>query len=93
MAKIQQYSRRAEMRKDRILSCKQCKGSPRTAQCVLQEILTTYCDEEGCMEIINYTSDRQLKTNIQVVENIKKEINEEMDNKINFDDMRLGFKH
>lgn len=71
MGKIQQYSKRAEIRKNRILSCETCKGNPITAETNLQGIRCTYC--ETCMEVINYNQVGQLLTNKIVTKNIEEE--------------------
>lgn len=72
MAKTQQYSKRAEIRKNRILSCTTCKGNPITAETNLQGIRCTYC--ETCMEVINYNQENQLITEETVTKNIAEEV-------------------
>lgn len=71
MGKIQQYSKRAEIRKNRILNCTPCKGNPITAETNLQGIRCTYC--ETCMEVINYSQDNQLLTDKVITKNIEEE--------------------
>lgn len=71
MGKIQQYSKRAEIRKNRILNCTTCKGNPITAETNLQGIRCIYC--EICMKVINYNQVGQLLTDKIVIKNIEEE--------------------
>lgn len=72
MAKIQQYSKRAEIRKNKILGCQTCKGNPETAETHLQGIRCTYC--VTCMEVINYNNENEkVKTSENVASAISAE--------------------
>lgn len=77
MAKIQQYSKRAEMRKKTIEGCTTCHGNPTIKDCVLQGIECRYC--ETCMEVINYNNTNQVvKTKEDIVAVIKEDVTHEL---------------